>query len=187
MIFSDPGKNADGRMARNGKGVLLLPIASVIWCTGLVLPSCLHALDLFPAVKLFLRLIYAPVCHQETGRSFLLFGFPLSVCSRCASIYAAFTLVTVMQFLPGRKQSFAPLRVLSSKGITVLFLLPMLFDFGLNVPGIVTSTMLSRTITGIIAGAGLSFFTVPAWIEAWDEISQRPSSALTRTRSAINE
>ena len=53
-----------------------------MWCVSIIAAPLLH----LPFVYQFFSLI----CHQDPARSWDLFGEPLPVCIRCASIYFAF-------------------------------------------------------------------------------------------------
>ena len=119
-----------------------------------------------PAAGIISRVVYAPICHQDPARSFHCCGHPLSVCERCASIYVAFTLAIV--FLPlllrsGKLGDFSFKRFL-------LFLLPMVLDYGLDVLGTWQNAPLSRSVSGGIAGIGLALFVLPGWLEAWVQL-----------------
>src|SRR5207249_9830731 len=63
------------------RGILLA--GATLWCVSILAAP---ALDLSPVYRFF-----AAICHQDPARSWYLFGEPLPVCIRCASIYFAFT------------------------------------------------------------------------------------------------
>lgn len=56
---------------------------ATLWCAGIIAAPLLG----LPSVYHFFSII----CHQDPARSWRLFGEPLPVCIRCASIYFAFT------------------------------------------------------------------------------------------------
>ena len=66
-----------------GKFSSALLAGATVWCVGIIAAPLLH----LPSVYQFFSLI----CHQDPARSWGLFGEPLPVCIRCASIYFAFT------------------------------------------------------------------------------------------------
>lgn len=125
------------------------------------------------------RLFYAPVCHQDTARSFFLFGWPLSVCHRCSSIYVSFTAVVLLFPLLRRARVF---RSLALSGLAI-FIVPMILDYALDVLGVWHNSPLSRGISGMIAGAGLAVFTVPAWMELWPAGDRRIATTHTEETS----
>ncbi|HEY3131977.1 MAG TPA: DUF2085 domain-containing protein [Acidobacteriota bacterium] len=53
-----------------------------LWCLAILLPTFVSAE--------WIRLFFAPICHQIPERSFWLFGKPLSVCARCSGFYFGF-------------------------------------------------------------------------------------------------
>ena len=71
------------RWKRVNKTYAALLAGSTLWCIGII------------AAPLFgLSWVYAflsRICHQDAARSWHLFGTPLPVCIRCASIYFSFT------------------------------------------------------------------------------------------------
>lgn len=95
----------------------------------------------------------------------------MSVCQRCSSIYAAFTL-TVLFFPLLRYTRFFHSLALPRLAI---FILPMLLDYLLDVAGAWNNSPVSRAISGGIAGAGLACFVVPAWMELWTSRKRRYS------------
>jgi uncharacterized membrane protein len=113
-----------------------------------------------------IRLFFSPICHQDPARSIHIFNSVLPVCERCSSIYIIFYAVLLTYpFL----RSIKIIREIHPN-ILVLFLIPMLCDYMLDVFGIWKNFPLSRMISGGIAGAGLALFIIPAWNRAIDEL-----------------
>jgi uncharacterized membrane protein len=56
---------------------------ATLWCFGII------AAPVFQVAWIYR--FFAIICHQDPARSWQLFGNPLPVCIRCASIYFAFT------------------------------------------------------------------------------------------------
>lgn len=140
--------------------------------------------------------IYTPFCHQLPERSYFLYGprfyyslpellallggnvparfvgnpeigYKVAFCQRDVAIYAAAALAG-MAFGLVRKR----LRPLSGKPfvrMAILFALPLAVDGGGQLVGLWESTWITRTITGVIAGAGVVWLIYPH-IEAgmWD-------------------
>jgi uncharacterized membrane protein len=143
-------------------GYLTLLAASLLWTGGFFAAPLLHGSG-HDDIAIFSRLFYAPVCHQDAARSFMLLDWPLSVCHRCSSIYLAFTVVLLAYPLLRRRHFFVSLPL----SRLAIFMLPMLLDYVLDVLGVWNNGALSRALSGSIAGAGLAVFTIPAWMEAW--------------------
>ncbi len=57
---------------------------ATLWCAGIIAAPLLN----LPFVYHFFSII----CHQDPARSWHVFGEPLPVCIRCASIYFAFAI-----------------------------------------------------------------------------------------------
>ena len=60
--------------------------AAILFCAGIVAAPLLEAQE--HVAGPWLRLAYAPACHQMAGRSVTLAGRPLAVCARCSGLYA---------------------------------------------------------------------------------------------------
>ena len=105
-----------------------------------------------------LYLAFAPVCHQEPGRSFSLLGRPWAACHRCSGIYTgllAATLLLSAGYL-ARPAAAASLRLRVAFGLA-----PMLADWLLPLAGLWTNTPPSRFLTGFAFGAMISSLLVP--------------------------
>ena len=114
--------------------------------------------------------LYKVTCHQLPERSLFVFGYQMTVCSRCFAIYAAF-LAGCIAFAFVRKR----LKIWSLKYFVILCI-PMAIDgfaqlFGVPLPrGIgpgfeliwsAESTNLFRIITGVIFGFGCAMYVLP--------------------------
>ncbi|MAT39546.1 MAG: hypothetical protein CL946_08065 [Ectothiorhodospiraceae bacterium] len=106
------------------------------------------------------RLIYSPVCHQLPERSFAAFGGPVSVCTRCASIYIAFTAGVILYPFLRKLRVFraSPYILLAAAAI------PPAVDWALNLTGLVSTGPWMQTATGVWAGAFIGALIVPAWL-----------------------
>jgi uncharacterized membrane protein len=143
-------------------GYALLAALSLLWTAGLFAAPFAHGAG-WDEGAILGRMFYSPVCHQDSARSLLLWGWPLSACHRCTGIYLSFTaMLLVFPFLRGLRffDSFSFRRL-------AILMLPLLLDYMLDVMGVWQNSPLSRSISGIAAGAGLALFTVPAWMEFW--------------------
>jgi uncharacterized membrane protein len=88
--------------------------------------------------------VLAPLCHQLPERSFALAGTQLGLCHRCTALLLAMGVALMLPL--ALRASFHPGFVL------VVALLPLIFDWGLNVAALWENTMVSRVTTGAWAG-----------------------------------
>jgi uncharacterized membrane protein len=68
----------------------VVAVAAAAWTAGAALPPWLEEGGR-PGSR-WVRMAYAPVCHQDPDRSLHLGGRPLAVCARCAGLYLGGTL-----------------------------------------------------------------------------------------------
>ena len=106
-------------------------------------------------------LLFSPLCHQMSERSFHLCGYPLAVCHRCTGIYFGLFLGMLLpvgkslQFLsPARRKLFA-----------LFVCAPIFLDFCLSYLGIWAGTPLIRFATGLIFGSSGAYLLVLAFHE----------------------
>ncbi len=113
---------------------------------------------------------YHPACHQLPERSLFVFGYQMTVCSRCFAIYASFLAGGLLFYFI--KNRLKPFHIL----YYILFCVPMGIDgtaqlFGIPIPrGIgpglqpVWTTLSNnemRVLTGAIFGLGSALFVMP--------------------------
>ena len=111
-------------------------------------------------VASFIYLAYTKVCHQIADRSFHIHGYPLAVCSRCFGIYAGYVLgLAVYPFVRSLVRTETPRRTW-----LLLALVPLAIDFAGDYAGVFDNTLLSRALTGLVAGAAGAFFTLPGFV-----------------------
>jgi uncharacterized membrane protein len=123
-------------------------------------------------------IIFAPICHQISARSFHLLGHPLAVCQRCCGIYFGILAASILfPALPGFAFDETRRRywVLGASA-------PLLLDFALSYSGIWNNTPLVRASTGFLLGVMITSVMVPAISEltlntAW-RLPRRQSSDL---------
>ncbi len=58
-------------------------VGATLWCLAITTAPLFHVSWVYQ--------FFSAICHQDPRRSWYLFGEPLAVCIRCASIYFAFT------------------------------------------------------------------------------------------------
>ena len=105
-------------------------------------------------------LAYARVCHQIADRSFHIEGYSLAVCSRCFGIYAGYLLgLVIYPFARSLARTETPPRIW-----LLLALAPMAIDFTCDWAGVFDNSLLSRALTGLVAGAAGAFFTLPGFV-----------------------
>jgi uncharacterized membrane protein len=155
-------------MSWSATGYTALLLAALLWTFGTFLSPLLHHAG-SPLAAIGMHSLYSPVCHQDAARSPLVCNHPAGVCHRCSGIYVAFT-CTVLLF-----PLFRRARILASFSVktSILFILPMLLDYLLDVAGVWVNTSMSRLLTGALGGIGIALFTVPAWMEAWTQLFSR--------------
>ncbi|HEY8461518.1 MAG TPA: DUF2085 domain-containing protein [Blastocatellia bacterium] len=108
---------------------------------------------------------FSTVCHQAAERSFYFHGYPMGVCSRCASIYAGFIAgLALYPFLRDlREDGFPHRRLLIGAAI------PTVIDFTAGRLGVFANTFLSRALTGILFGAVAAFYVLPGLVSALND------------------
>jgi uncharacterized membrane protein len=149
---------------------------ATLWCCALVMAPAFAAWEGAPSwIASTLYRFFDPVCHQIDDRSFHLFGSPLAVCSRCASIYFAFLAGTLAYpLIRGIRRTGMP-----SRALLLVALLPMLFDAAAGFFGLHQITLLTRTFTGALFGLLLPLFVIPAAIEGAAQLfSPQPQKGL---------
>jgi uncharacterized membrane protein len=133
--------------------------AALVFLAGTYLAPLLAAADLGGGD--WLHLIYAPVCHQASGRSFAIGEGHQAVCARCAGLYwgGVAGLLAYAWFVIGRRRDPKPVWLLYSLAPTVIdALLPWVGLPGLPSlprhilawpPGFVAGLFLAAGITDI--------------------------------------
>ena len=156
---------------------LLILLGAAAWCTAvLVAPVLVSAGGSLAFLGRIIYQFFHPVCHQLSERSLHILGEPLAVCSRCASVYAAFLAGTLLYPALRRIQmpQYPPRSVLLAAAV------PMVIDVIGGMMGIHTVTAVSRLLSGAAFGFVAPFFVIPAAIEALQQMFARVvSTSLT--------
>lgn len=113
-------------------------------------------------------IFYSKTCHQLDSRSFFFLGQKVAVCSRCTSVYIAFTFaVLIYPVFKNKENKLPPIWLLIiASGL-------LLLDAGFDILDIFKNTFLSRIITGSIIGFLLPFYLIPGTINFVNEINQK--------------
>jgi uncharacterized membrane protein len=147
-------------------------LASMVACGAIVFPPAWihsgHGSD-FPAAVVYF--FFSGTCHQIPARSFHAWGAPLAVCARCTGVYAGFLAGTLAFPLVHRGPVHKGINRGGSGGgfppawILGACLLPAAADFALGHAGLHDSGNVLRLVTGLIPGAAVSFYIIPAAYE----------------------
>jgi uncharacterized membrane protein len=114
---------------------------------------------------------YAPLCHQDPARSFHVGGVQLLACSRCVALYAG----GLLGLLLAPASGLVGRRRLAPRWVLLVGLAPLAADALLPALGLWTSTLASRSATGLVAGALTALFILPGLTEVLSEIARRLS------------
>jgi uncharacterized membrane protein len=141
---------------------IIILILTLFWCSFLVIAPLLIERNLLGMkVSTFIYFFYSLICHQIPERSFQISGYPLAVCSRCTGIYVGFLSGLIfIPFLKRRNKYFFP-----PVGIFGIAFIPMLLEFSLSRIGLLNTTIVIRSLTGLIPGVISVFYILPALME----------------------
>ncbi len=135
--------------------------AVALWCGFIVLTPVSRLLGFPTDLTAAFYKVFSHVCHQLPDRSLFLGAEPLGVCARCTAVYFGF--LASMVVLPSAKPAGSGT---PARWVLVAALAPMALDVALSVTGIHASTIFTRLLTGLVAGATLPFFVLPPFFEA---------------------
>ncbi len=150
---------SSGRSRRRGPATVYAATLSVgLLLVLLILSAPLLVANGYAIAGTIVYQAFVPVCHQIPDRSIRVAGLPLAVCARCAGVYGGFVLgllIYPVSFDSGKM----PGRVW-----LLLAFVPMAVDALAGAMGLVQNTILSRTATGVLAGAALAFYIFPGLV-----------------------
>lgn len=92
-------------------------------------------------------------CHQMPERSFFIKGYQFFVCARCTGVISGEIIAIATFFF------IKPSLILS-----LLLLIPMAVDWGLQYLKILESTNIRRFISGLISSIGLTFLYIKFFV-----------------------
>jgi uncharacterized membrane protein len=142
---------------------LSILFGALLWCAAILLAPVFSARGgTLAQVASLIYQFFQPLCHQIDSRSFHLFGAPFAVCIRCSAIYFAFLAGTLLY--PLCRSVDRP--VFPERWVLLAAAFPILLDVATGALGLHDITSVSRTMSGVVLGAVLPFYIVPAAIEA---------------------
>jgi uncharacterized membrane protein len=152
-------------MRTGGKRLAALTYAAVlilvvVWIAGIIWVPLLSVNGEHPTVLSILHYTYGRVCHQIDARSFHLDGHPFAVCARCFGIYFGYLVGLIVYPF---KTSLARIE-LPDRSWLIASLAPVGVDVASGYLGIYESTLVTRSLTGFIAGAAGTFYTLPGLV-----------------------
>lgn len=110
--------------------------------------------------------VFSPICHQIPSRCFVLFEYPMAVCSRCLGIYLGFFIGTVLfPFVKGFSKISIP-----KTEVFVLVTLPLAIDTAGNFFSFWMTPGWFRLVLGVVWGLILPFFFIPG---VWEAVVSR--------------
>jgi uncharacterized membrane protein len=150
--------------SRSRQWLTAVALAAALWCAGFVLAPWLEHRG-SPAGS-WLRLAYAPTCHQQPERCLDLGDGPLAVCARCAGLYAGGLLGLLTAVSSGLRVRPTLAMLLAASAPTVLDVvagliglpsLPSWPRFAIAVaPGAVIGLLLADAVADISSHVGRS-------------------------------
>lgn len=141
--------------------LLLSPIAGVFFFivfSSLITPVFKHY-DLLNCYEIF-NFINSKICHQHLSRSLFFYESNIGLCARCFAFYVTVLLYACIIFIIDIK-----VKEQLKKYIIFLLVAPLAIDGGTQLLQLRESTFLLRTITGIMAGIGVSIILFPIYLD----------------------
>ena len=146
----------------------VLIFGAALWCLAIVLPA------LWPEAR-WLRILFAPLCHQIPERSFWLNGRPLAVCVRCSGFYFGF----LAGMLVYARRAFA-----MRSGTLRLLLVLILCDVFNSFAGLIPESEPFRFASAFLFSVFLTPFVIQGLYEALSDLGpamvNQPLPSITR-------
>lgn len=170
IIYSNYRKKFNSIVKYSVKIYVIFLAVSFIWTSAIIITPVLAGMDGFwSELSVYLYTFFSSTCHQLEERSFFISGFPMAVCSRCASIYAAFLLSVILYpFIRGLENTKLP-----PLWILLLFSVLILLDAVLDISGTLKNTFLTRGVSGFLVGFILPFYLIPGTLNFANEIRNK--------------
>jgi uncharacterized membrane protein len=109
------------------------------------------------------------ICHQQSDRSFHIFGEQFAVCSRCFGVYIGLVAGFAAYPFWRRVDTIEPL----PRVWLFLSVIPISIDWALTFFDIWENTHPSRFLTGLILGVACATFIIPALVEITRNLARR--------------
>lgn len=144
---------------------IIVTVLVALWCAGIIIAPALKHSGLTGGADIAYT-VFSHVCHQSDARSFHIEGEKFGVCMRCSAIYFGF--LAGLLSIP----LFGALKRMSNPepALMVAFIIPMIVDVVLNDAGLHGSTAITRVVTGLFFGSGMSWCVVPILLEACSQV-----------------
>lgn len=156
--------------------------AAVLLVVGSILALAVLPPFVGPDASAFIRLAFAPLCHQLPDRSFHLHGDTLALCQRCTGMLVGFFIgllvtPTLSKTLLDRLARTHPPKVMALASV------PVIIDWSLGALAIWANTPLSRSATGMLLGLAAGAFLSLALLQA---VATQGPSSITAAKTAAN-
>ena len=147
--------------------VAAVACAAAIWCAGIVLAPWLEHRG--SAAGSWLRLAFAPSCHQQPERCLDLGAGKLAVCARCAGLYAGGLLGLLATVLSGvRRRPTVPVLLAAS--------LPTVLDVAAGFFGLPSLANWPRFLIAVAPGAVFGLLLADAVADLSARVGPPPES-----------
>jgi len=147
--------------------VAAVACAAAIWCAGIVLAPWLEHRG--SAAGSWLRLAFAPSCHQQPERCLDLGAGKLAVCARCAGLYAGGLLGLLATVLSGvRRRPTVPVLLAAS--------LPTVLDVAAGLIGLPSLPNWPRFLIAVAPGAVFGLLVADAVADLAARVGPPPES-----------
>jgi uncharacterized membrane protein len=153
--------------SRSRRWVAAVACAAAVYCAGFVLAPWLERSG-SPAGS-WLRLAFAPTCHQQPDRCLDLGAGPLAVCARCSGLYAGGLLGLLAIALSGvRRRPTLPTLVAA--------LVPTVLDVAAGLIGLPSLPNWPRFVIAVAPGAVLGLLLADAVADLAARVGPPPES-----------
>lgn len=149
-----------------GRCYLVYILALSLWIGAILLAPLLASTGTYEPLSRPIYLAFSWVCHQQGDRCLTLCGEPLAVCARCSSLYVGILLSSLVYPLVGHPPT-PRIRWL------LIAAAPLVLDGGTQLVGLRESTMMTRTITGLVFGVAMAFYIAPEVVPTIEILASR--------------
>jgi uncharacterized membrane protein len=152
---------------RSRRWLAAVTLAAAVYCAAFVLAPWLERIG-SPAGS-WLRLAFAPTCHQQPGRCLALGDGPLAVCARCAGLYAGGVLGLLTTVISGVRRR-------PTLHVLVAALVPTVLDVAAGLGGLAGLPNWPRFAVAVVPGAVLGLLLADAVADVAARIGPPPRS-----------